>query len=91
MRSYCLQCPHDGDVMPAGPLVGHKIVGVRMVLEDGASHIVDSSENAFRQAAIGAIRTCKPIFLACLFQIWRACTRFSMLKITRQNGARNTV
>ena len=46
-------------VLVAGPLVGHKIVGVRMVLEDGASHCVDSSENAFKQAAIGAIRTCE--------------------------------
>ena len=42
---------------PLGLLTGHKIVGVRMVLEDGVSHAVDSSELAFRQAAIGAMRT----------------------------------
>ena len=40
----------------AGPLTGHKIVGVRMVLEDGASHAVDSNEHAFKFAAIGAVR-----------------------------------
>ncbi len=32
-------------------------MGVRMVLEDGVSHSVDSSENAFKQAAIGAVRS----------------------------------
>ena len=41
---------------PAGLLTGHKIIGVRMVLEDGVSHGVDSSELAFRLAAVGAMR-----------------------------------
>lgn len=39
-----------------GLLTGHKIVGVRMVLQDGVSHSVDSSELAFRLAAVGAMR-----------------------------------
>jgi elongation factor G len=39
-----------------GPLVGFGIVGVRVVLEDGASHSVDSSDNAFQAAARGAFR-----------------------------------
>ena len=39
-----------------GLLSGHKVVGVRMVLEDGVSHAVDSSETAFRLAAVGAMR-----------------------------------
>ena len=39
--------------------MGHKITGIRMVLEDGASHIVDSSENAFKAAAMGAMRSCE--------------------------------
>ena len=44
-------------VSPPGLLTGHKIVGVRMVLEDGVSHAVDSSDLAFRLAAMGAMRT----------------------------------
>lgn len=40
-----------------GFLTGHKVVGVRMILEDGVSHLVDSSELAFRLAAKGALRT----------------------------------
>ena len=32
------------------------LVGVRMVVDDGASHAVDSSDLAFHQAAIGAFR-----------------------------------
>jgi elongation factor G len=39
-----------------GKLIGHKIVGVRMVLEDGAAHAVDSSETSFKTAAMGAFR-----------------------------------
>lgn len=42
-----------------GLLIGHRVVGLRMVLEDGVSHSVDSSENAFKAAAMGAMRTCK--------------------------------
>ena len=39
-----------------GPLVGFPIVGVKVVLEDGASHSVDSSDNAFQAAGRGAFR-----------------------------------
>lgn len=35
---------------------GHKISGVKFVLLDGAAHAVDSSDIAFRMAAIGAMR-----------------------------------
>ena len=50
-----------------GLLVGHKITGVRMILEDGLAHNVDSSENAFKAAAMGAMRTCKlpPMMPSC--------------------------
>ena len=40
----------------AGLLSGHKVTGLRFVLEDGVSHPVDSSEIAFKQAAMGAMR-----------------------------------
>ena len=42
--------------MLKGTLIGYPIVGVRVVLEDGASHAVDSSELAFRTACIYAFR-----------------------------------
>lgn len=40
-----------------GFLTGHKVVGIRMILEDGVAHLVDSSELAFKLAAKGALRT----------------------------------
>ena len=43
----------------SGQLIGHKVVGVRMVLQDGVSHSVDSSENAFKAAGFGAMKTCE--------------------------------
>ena len=42
--------------MEKGTLSGNPITGVRFVLKDGAFHAVDSSELAFRLAAIGAFR-----------------------------------
>lgn len=50
-----------GIVSCAGLVVGHKVVGLKMVLEDGVSHSVDSSENAFKAAAMGAMRTCEGV------------------------------
>jgi elongation factor G len=42
--------------MEKGSLSGNPVVGCRMVLKDGAYHVVDSSELAFRLCAIGAFR-----------------------------------
>jgi elongation factor G len=39
-----------------GPLVGHKVMGTRMVINDGAIHITDSSEHAFMNATQQAFR-----------------------------------
>ncbi len=39
-----------------GPLIGFPVTGVRVVLQDGRSHPVDSSELAFAEAARGAWR-----------------------------------
>lgn len=39
-----------------GSLIGHPVENIRVVLTDGASHAVDSSELAFKLAAIYAFR-----------------------------------
>jgi elongation factor G len=50
-----------------GRLIGFPVVGLRVVLEDGKSHAVDSSDNAFQAAGRGAFRDfygrAKPIIL----------------------------
>ena len=50
-----------------GSLIGFPIVGVKVILKDGTYHPVDSSDNAFQQAAVGAFRStynrCRPIIL----------------------------
>ncbi|XP_065840715.1 elongation factor G, mitochondrial-like [Oscarella lobularis] len=43
-----------------GMLTGHRVVGIRMILKDGVSHAVDSSELAFNSAAKGALRQAFP-------------------------------
>jgi elongation factor G len=39
-----------------GNLIGFPIIGVKVVINDGTTHPVDSSEMAFNQAAIGSFR-----------------------------------
>ena len=39
-----------------GPLVGHKVLGTSMVIFDGATHMTDSSEMAFKNATQQAYR-----------------------------------
>jgi len=56
-----------------GPLIGAPVVGVRIVLEDGASHSVDSSEMAFAEAARQAWRQtfikCSPRILEPIMRV----------------------
>ncbi|KAK2650691.1 hypothetical protein Ddye_018180 [Dipteronia dyeriana] len=51
----------------SGSLIGHPVENLRVVLTDGSSHTVDSSELAFKLAAIYAFRQCyaaaKPVIL----------------------------
>ena len=42
--------------MAEGPLAGYEIVGIKMCLDDGSFHAVDSSEMAFRTCARDAFR-----------------------------------
>ncbi|MFC7546010.1 elongation factor G [Plantactinospora sp. GCM10030261] len=44
------------DALAEGPLGGHPVVGVRVTLTDGATHVKDSSELAFRTAGRLALR-----------------------------------
>lgn len=39
-----------------GPLIGHPVLGTRMIINDGAIHITDSSEMAFKNATQQAFR-----------------------------------
>ncbi|CAK9436239.1 uncharacterized protein LODBEIA_P07970 [Lodderomyces beijingensis] len=44
------------DSLEKGPLIGHKVLGVDMLINDGQTHVVDSSEMAFRTASQGAFK-----------------------------------
>ena len=44
------------DSVTRGPLAAYPVVGVKAVLYDGSYHAVDSSEMAFKTAAIGAFK-----------------------------------
>lgn len=44
------------DSLEKGPLIGHKVLGVHMHINDGQSHMVDSSELSFRLATHGAFK-----------------------------------
>ncbi|HVJ64213.1 MAG TPA: elongation factor G [Bdellovibrionota bacterium] len=56
-----------------GLLIGAPVVRVRMVLQDGSYHPVDSSEMAFRLAAMAAIRenyaSAKPVILEPIMKV----------------------
>ncbi|KAF2723809.1 translation elongation factor G [Polychaeton citri CBS 116435] len=39
-----------------GPLLGHRVLGTSMVINDGATHMTDSSEHAFKNATMQAFR-----------------------------------
>jgi elongation factor G len=55
------------EAMKKGPMAGYEIVGVKMCLDDGSSHSVDSSEMAFRigarDAFVEAFRKSRPSLL----------------------------
>jgi elongation factor G len=56
-----------------GPLAGFEVVGVKMILEDGSSHAVDSSDLAFqlcgRTAFREAMQASKPVLLEPIMKV----------------------
>jgi elongation factor G len=56
-----------------GQLIGFPVVGVRVTINDGSTHPVDSSDMAFQQAALGAMRQiymkAKPIILEPIMKV----------------------
>ena len=56
-----------------GPIAGFEVVGVKMVLEDGSSHAVDSSDLAFQICARAAfrqvVREAKPVLLEPIMKV----------------------
>jgi elongation factor G len=60
-----------------GLLMGYPVLGLRIAINDGNSHAVDSSELAFRQAAVGAFRqaylNAKPIILEPIMRVSVEC------------------
>jgi len=60
-------------MLAKGRLVGAPVVGLKVTINDGAAHSVDSSDNAFQEAARGAFREmyprAKPIVLEPLMRV----------------------
>lgn len=67
-REYIPACDKGfRDAIVEGSLIGQPVVGVRVTINDGADHPVDSSEMAFKVASIAAFREAymkaKPVIL----------------------------
>ena len=65
------------EALRKGPLAGYEIVGVKMCLDDGTYHDVDSSEMAFRTAALEGFRQAfmrsKPVLLEPIMSVEVEC------------------
>ncbi|HXX31949.1 MAG TPA: EF-Tu/IF-2/RF-3 family GTPase, partial [Myxococcaceae bacterium] len=61
------------EAMKKGSLIGFPVTGVRCVINDGASHAVDSSEQAFKTAGIMGFRegydAAKPVILEPIMKV----------------------
>ena len=59
--------------MEKGRLIGAPIVGVKVTLQDGSYHPVDSSDTAFQAAGLGAFRDtynkCNPVILEPIMKV----------------------
>ncbi|KZT30244.1 elongation factor G mitochondrial [Neolentinus lepideus HHB14362 ss-1] len=84
------------EALEKGSLSGNQVSGCRMVLKDGAFHIVDSSELAFRLASIGAFREiyskAMPVILEPIMTVEVvAPTEFQSAVIGGLNSRRGTI
>lgn len=65
------------ECLKKGGLIGFPIIGMKVTVNDGKSHSVDSSDKAFSQAAIGAFRysymKAKPIILEPVMKVSVEC------------------
>ncbi len=73
-REYIPSVDHGAqEAMEFGVLAGYPMVDVKMTLEDGAYHDVDSSELAFKIASIAAFKEAakraKPVLLEPMFKV----------------------
>jgi elongation factor G len=73
-REYVPACDKGfKEAVKKGGLVGFPVVGVRCLVNDGASHAVDSSEMAFKTAALMAFREgferAKPVVLEPIMKV----------------------
>lgn len=60
-----------------GSMIDHPVVGVKMILQDGAAHSVDSNEYSFRTASILGFRAgflkAKPVILEPIMKVSISC------------------
>lgn len=56
-----------------GAIIGHPVVGTRMVINDGSAHVVDSNEHSFRTATMQgfrqAVQKAKPLILEPIMKV----------------------
>ena len=84
------------EAMKKGSLIGFPVVGVRAVLQDGAFHAVDSSELAFKTAAIMGFRegyeSAKPTILEPIMKVEvQAPEEFQGSVVGQLNQRRGTI
>jgi elongation factor G len=84
------------EAIKKGPLIGFPIVGVKCVINDGASHPVDSSEIAFRTAALMGFReaymAAKPTILEPIMKVEvQAPEEFQGSVVGQLNQRRGTI
>ncbi|MHB1846603.1 MAG: elongation factor G [Deltaproteobacteria bacterium] len=84
------------EAMKKGNLIGFPISGVRCVINDGASHAVDSSEQAFRTAALMGFREgyaeAKPTILEPIMKVEvQAPEEFQGTVVGQLNQRRGTI